>query len=301
MTSPADDMDNSHLPEALERLLGDGREALVSELSTKLDVEAGLAAIVGDSTAERGASSPATGSAPHRRKSAPHRRKVRVADRNGAAGPPTGPLRYSDRDRKRDYRRGRADARRYLPLVPQQPLPVSRTPFLNELFNLRNQDLAALYARYLNERNPLSDALREADGKRQELLMEQAIAQARLEKLGQPLTEKEATRFTFGEKKAGHPEELIRRRRAREQEQERQTAQKLLEGINGKLRDVAVAVDKAQGALATKLSEAQAAGMEIVSYYEQRTASYLDGLAHTHRRNVELLERLALTDPKLPE
>lgn len=158
-----------------------------------------------------------------------------------------------------------------------------------------------MYKLYLNERNVLLDALRDADGKRQQLLVEQVAAQERLEKLDQPLTEEEATRITFGEKKAGHPEELIRRRRARAREQERQTAKKLLEDINGKLRDVAVAAGKAQGALATKLSETQAAGTEIVSYYEQRKASYLNGLTHTHRRNVELLERLALTDPGVPE
>jgi hypothetical protein len=241
-----------------------------------------------------------------------------------AAGSPTGPLRYNGSDRKRDYRRGRADARRHLPLVPRHPplgtgtaqlaIPggngaapgraaalISLTPFLYELSNRRNQDLAALYKLYLNERNGLLDALREADGKRQQLLVKQAAAQERLEQLSQPLTEEEEARVTYGELKAGHPEELTRMRRARAREQARQNAQQLLDAINDKLHEVAVAAGKAQGALATKLAETQAGGMEIVFYYEQRKASYFSGLAHTHRRNVELLERLKLADPGLPE
>jgi hypothetical protein len=243
---------------------------------------------------------------------------------NGTAGPPTGPLRYSDRDRKRDYRRGRADARRHLPLVPRHPPlgtrtsqlavhgangtepgqaapSISLTPFLYGVFNQRNQDLAALRRLYLDQRNQLLDALREADGKRQQLLVKQAVAQERLEQLSQPLTEEESTRVTYGELKAGHPEELTRTRRARAREQARQNAQRQLDDINGKLHEAAVAAGKAQGAIATKLAETQAVGVEIVSYYEQRKASYLGGLAHTHRRNVELVEQLKLMDPGLPD
>jgi hypothetical protein len=47
MTNRSEWQDNSPLPNGLERLLSDGRDALASELSMKLDVEAGLAAIVG--------------------------------------------------------------------------------------------------------------------------------------------------------------------------------------------------------------------------------------------------------------
>lgn len=243
---------------------------------------------------------------------------------NGMTGPPTAWLRYSDSDRKQDYRRGRADARRHLPLVPRHPplgirtsqlaingadgaepgqaaASISLTPFLYGVFNQRNQDLAALYRLYLDERNQLLDALREADGRRQQLLVKQAAAQEQLEQLSQPLTEEESTRVTYGELKAGHPEELTRMRRARAHEQGRQNAQRLLNNINDQIEAAAVAAGKAQGAIATKLAETQAVGMEIVSYYEQRKASYLGGLAHTHRRNVELVERLKLMDPGLPE
>jgi hypothetical protein len=240
------------------------------------------------------------------------------------AGLLTGSLRYSDRDRKRDYRRGRADARRHLPLVPRHPplgkrtselaiagangaepgqaaASISLTPFLYGVLNQRNQELAELYRLYLHERNQLLDALREADGRRQQLLVEQAVAEERLEQLSRPLTEEESARITYGELKAGHPEELTRMRRARARERDRQDARRLLGDINGKLREAAVAAGKAQGAIATKLAETQAAGGEIVSYYEQRKASYLGGLAHTHRRNVELVELLNLMDPGLPE
>jgi len=82
-----------------------------------------------------------------------------------------GPPVYSIRDRREDYKRGRRDARRHLPLVPRHharrggprtagtarwpergngpgATPISLTPFLHELFNKRNQRLAALYKLY---------------------------------------------------------------------------------------------------------------------------------------------------------
>jgi hypothetical protein len=248
-----------------------------------------------------------------------------AADRNGAAGPPIGPLFYSASDQREDYKRGRKDARRHLPLVPRhhtrgiapgQQLArppgnnaepgraasaISLTPFLSELFNRRNQHLAALYKLYLKERSQLIEALREADGQRQKLLVRQTAAQNEVEKLSQPLTDAEATAYTYGEKKAKHPEELVRRRRTREREDKFRTARSELEDISERLTDMASAAGKAQGALANKLQETQAAGMEVVAYYEQRKARYLSGLTHTHRRNVELLELLKLTDPGLPD
>jgi hypothetical protein len=248
-----------------------------------------------------------------------------AADRNGAAGPPMGPLFYSARDQREDYKRGRKDARRHLPLVPRhhtrgiapgqhltlppgnnvEPGPaaaaISLTPFLNELFNRRNQYLATLYKLYLKERSQLIEALREADGHRQMLLVRQTTAQGEVEKLGQPLTPVEETAFTYGEHKAKHPVELVKRRRTREREEKFRTARGELEQISEELTRMAVAAGKAQGALAGKLQETQAAGMEVVAYYEQRRARYLSGLTHTHRRNVELLELLKLTDPGLPD
>lgn len=158
-----------------------------------------------------------------------------------------------------------------------------------------------MYKIYLAERSRLLEGLREADGQRQKLLVQQAAAQDKVERLAQPLTDDEATAFTFGEKKAKHPEELVRRRRTREREAQLQAAQRRLEDANEKLADMTVAAGKAQGALASKLQETQAAGMEVVAFYEQRKASYLNGLTHAHRRNVELLELLGLTDPGLPD
>lgn len=238
---------------------------------------------------------------------------------NGA-GPSAGAPVYSDRDRKRDRRRGIADAKRHLPLVPQRhalgqqagqlALPddgsagagrpdsaVSVTPFLYELFNRRKQDLAALYKAYLGERNQLLNALREADGRCQQLLHDQGVAQDQIERLTQPLSQEDASRRTYGEAKVGHPEELVRRRRLKEREKEGGAAQKRLDAISHDLNLVTVAAGNAQGALATKLAEVQASGTEIVAYYEQRKASYISGLTHKHRRNVELLERLNLADP----
>jgi hypothetical protein len=183
----------------------------------------------------------------------------------------------------------------------QAAASVSATPFLNELFNLRNQDLAALYERYLNERNLLLDALREADGRHQHLIAEQATAEARLHDVAEPLTEEEATRYHYGERKAGHPQELVRRRRARDRQRERREAQDRLRDINRLIRDAAVAAGRARDALDSQLKAAQAAGIGINSYYEQRKSSYLSGLTHKHRRGPELLLALALTDPGLPE
>jgi hypothetical protein len=178
---------------------------------------------------------------------------------------------------------------------------ISLTPFLNELFNRRNEHLATLYELYLKERSQLLAALHEADGHRQKLLVRQAAAQVEVEKLGQPLTDDEATAFTYGEQKAKHPVELVKRRRAREREEKFRAARSELEQVSEQLTDMAVAAGRAQGALASKLQEAQAGSMAVVAHFEQRKAVYLSGLTHTHRRNVELLELLKLTDPGLPD
>jgi hypothetical protein len=183
----------------------------------------------------------------------------------------------------------------------QSAPPISLTPFLHELFNKRTQHLASMYELYLKERSQLLDTLREADSQRQKLLVRHTAAQAEVEKLSQPLTEEEATAYTYGEKTANHPEELVRRRRMREREEKFQTAHRELEDISDRLTDMASAAGRAQGALANKLQETQAAGMGVVAYYEQRKAGYLSGLTHTHRRNVELLELLKLSEPRLPD
>lgn len=247
-----------------------------------------------------------------------------MADRIGAAGPPTGPLRYSDRDRKRDYRKGRADARRHLPIVPRQPAPggttelvalpgadgksvvratpaVEPTPFLTELLYLRNQVLAEVFATYLNERTRLLDELRDADGKHRHLLAEQEVAQARLDAAARPLTEEEATRRHFGEVQAGHPEELVRRRRAGDRQRDIDAALEQLRDIIRQMHEAEVAAGRARDALDSQLKATQAKGVAINSYFEQRKASYLNGLAHRHHRGPEMLRALALTDPGLPE
>lgn len=247
-----------------------------------------------------------------------------MADRNGAAGPPTGPLRYSDRDRKRDYRQGRKDARRHLPLVPRQPAPtgtaelakrpgadseptvratqaVAPTPFLTELFHLRNQVLADVFAKYLEERTRLLDQLRDADGKHSHLVAEQEVAQARLGDVASPLSEEEAIRRHYGEKEAGHPEELVRRRRARERQEDINAAHQQLRDIIRQLHEAQVAAGRARDALDSQLKATQARGIAINSHFEQRKANYLNGLAHQHRRGPEMLRALALTDPGLPD
>lgn len=250
--------------------------------------------------------------------------KVRVADRIGTAGPPTGPLRYSDRDRKRDYRTGRADARKHLPIVPRQAAPgetaelvvlpgadgkpavratpaIEPTPFLTELFHQRNQVLAEVFETYLNERTRLLGELRDADGKHRHLLAEQEVAQARLDDVARPLTEEEATRRHFGEVQAGHPEELVRRRRARDRQRYINAAQGQLRDIIREMHEAEVAAGRARDALDSQLKATQARGVAINSYFEQRKASYLNGLAHRHHRGPEMLRALALADPGLPE
>jgi hypothetical protein len=249
---------------------------------------------------------------------------VRVPNRNGAGDQRSGPLRYSDRDRKRDYRQGRTDARRHLPIVPRQPAPsgaaelvalpdadgkpavratpvIEATPFLTGLFHLRNQVLAEVYNTYLNERARLLDELRDADGKHHHLQAEQEAAQARLEDVSRPLAEEEATRRHFGEMEAGHPEELVRRRRARDRQQAINAVQQQLRDIIRLMHEAEVAAGRARDALDGQLKATQARGIAIISHFEQRKASYLNGLAHRHRRGPEMLRALALTDPGLPE
>ena len=142
----------------------------------------------------------------------------------------------------------------------QAAASISLTPFLYEVFDQRNQDLAALRRLYLKERNQLLDALREADGKRQQLLVEQAAAQERLEQLSQPLTEEESARVTYGELKAGHPEELTRMRRARAPVSRPARARNgcwttsMASSTRRRWRRV-----RLQGAIATKLAESPAA------------------------------------------
>jgi hypothetical protein len=207
----------------------------------------------------------------------------------------------------RSHARGIAAGRQLVSTADQngetgQPdTAISLTPFLTDLLNQRNQHLAVAYKFYLKERSQLLDALREADGHRQKLLVQQAAAQDEVDKLGQPLTDEQATAATYGEQQAKHPVELVKRRRMREWEEKFQTARGELKVISEQLTDMTVAAGKAQGALASKLQETQATGMEIIAHFEQRRASYLSGLTHTHRRNVELLELLKLTDPGLPD
>lgn len=178
---------------------------------------------------------------------------------------------------------------------------VAPTPFLTELFHLRNQVLADVFAKYLDERTRLLDQLRDADGRHRHLLAEQEVAQARLGDVTMPLTEEDATRRHFGEVAAGHPEELVRRRRARDRQQGINAAQQQLRDITRQLHEAEVAAGRARDALDSQLKATQARGIAINSYFEQRKASYLNGLAHRHRRGPEMLRALALTDPGLPE
>jgi hypothetical protein len=247
-----------------------------------------------------------------------------MADRNGASGPSMGAPRYSDRDRKRDYRQGRADARRHLPLVPRQSGPaaapelvaltgadgkptvravplVEPTPFLTELFHLRNQILAELFELYLSDRTRLLDELRDADGRHGHLLAELDTAQSLLESAATPLTEEEATRRHYGEVAANHPEELVRRRRARDRQREVTAAQQRRQDIVRQLHEAEVAAGRARDALDDQLKATQARGIAINSYFEQRKANYINALAHRHHRGPEMLRALALTDPGLPE
>lgn len=247
-----------------------------------------------------------------------------MPDRNGVAEPAAGQLRYSDRDRKRDYRQGKVDAGKHLPVVSRQSAPgtgsdlvpvsaadgappvrgapaVEPTPFLTELYHLRNQVLAELFDTYLENRTRLLDELRDADGRHRHQLAEQEFAQAQFEQAALPLTEEDAVRRHFGEMEANHPEELVRRRRARDRQGLINAAQAQLRDVTRRLHEAEVAAGRARDALDGLLKATQARGIAIDSYFEQRKASYLNGLAHRHHRGPEMLRALALTDPGLPE
>lgn len=234
----------------------------------------------------------------------------------GEAGPSARALRHTDRDGKRDEKRGRADARKGLPLVLRQPAPgpagvpgapagpaapaVEVTPFLKRLFGEREQDLAELLAEHRSKEAPLLEELHAATEEHEHLLGKCEVIKARLADLSKPLTEEEATRRRGGEEKVGHSEEFVRGRRVDEWQRGISAAQAQLDAISDQAHRASIAAGRAKDRLDALRKVTHAQGLAIISYYEQRKGSYLTGLAHQHRRGPEFVRALLLIDPGLP-
>lgn len=232
--------------------------------------------------------------------------------------------RHTDRDGKRDEKRGRADARKGLPLVLRQPAPgparvtgapagevgtpigptapvVEVTPFLKRLFGEREQALAELLAEHQSKEAPLFEELHAATEEHNYLLGKCEVIKARLANLSKPLTEEETTRRRGGEEKAGHSEEFVRGRRVDEWQREISAAQAQLDALSDQAHQASIAAGRAKDRLGALRKVTHAQGLAIISYYEQRKGSYLNGLAHQHRRGPELVRALVLIDPGLPD
>lgn len=231
--------------------------------------------------------------------------------------------RYTDRDGRRDERRGRADARKGLPLVLRQPAPgpagvlgapaepaggagkptpaVEVTPFLKRLFGEREQALAELLAEHRSKQAPLLEELHVATEDHKHLRGKCEVIQARLTTLGKPLTEEEATRRRGGEEKAGHSEEFVRGRRADEWQRGISAAQAQLDALTDQAHQASITAGRTKDRLDALRKVTHAQGLAIISYFEQRKGSYFTGLAHQHRRGPELVRALLLIDPGVPD
>jgi|HubBroStandDraft_1064217.scaffolds.fasta_scaffold17107_2 hypothetical protein len=250
-----------------------------------------------------------------------------MAAYKGEAGPSARAPHHTDRDGKRDEKRGRTDARKGLPLVLRQPTPgparvpgaaaepagaagtpsgsagpaVEVTPFLKRLFGEREQSLAELLAEHRSKEAPLLEELHAATEEHKHLLGKCEVIKTRLADLSQPLTEEKATRRRGGEEKAGHSEEFVRERRVDEWQRGISAAQAQLDALNDQAHQASVAAGRAKDRLGALRKVTHAQGLAIISYYEQRKGSYLTGLAHRHRRGPELVRALLLIDPGLPD
>jgi hypothetical protein len=248
----------------------------------------------------------------------------------GDAGLSARAPRHTDRDGKRDEKRGRADARKGLPLVLRQPAPgpagvpgvpgapaeqaggvgtptgpasptVEVTPFLKRLFGEREQTLAELLAEHRSKEAPLFEELHAAAEEHKHLLGKCEVIKARLANLSNPLTEEETTRRRGGEEKVGHSEEFVRGRRVDEWQRGISAAQAQLDALSDQAHRASIAAGRAKDRLDALRKVTHAQGLAIISYYEQRKGSYLTGLAHQHRRGPELVRALLLIDPGLPD
>jgi hypothetical protein len=245
----------------------------------------------------------------------------------GEAGPSARAPRHTDRESKQDEKRGRADARKGLPLVLRQRAPgpagvpgapaepatgastptgptapaVEVTPFLKRLFGEREQALAELLAEHRSKEAPLLEDLHAATEEHKHLLEKCETINARLANLSKPLAEEDATRRLGGEEKAGHSEEFVRGRRVGEWQREISAVQAQLDALSDQAHRASIAAGRANDRLDALRKVTHAQGLAINSYYEQRKGSYLTGLAHQHRRGPELVRALMLIDPGLPD
>ena len=256
-----------------------------------------------------------------------------MAAYKGEAGLSARAPRHTDRDGKRDEKRGRADARKGLPLVLRQPAPgpagvpgapaepaggvgtptgpaapaapaapaVEVTPFLKRLFGEREQALAELIAEHRSKEAPLFEELHAATEEHKHLVEKCEVIKARLADLSKPLTEEETIRRRGGEEKAGHSEEFVRGRRVDEWQRGISAAQAQLDALSDQAHRASIAAGRAKDRLDALRKVTHAQGLAIISYYEQRKGSYLTGLAHGHRRGPELVRALVLIDPGLPD
>jgi|SRR6516165_4421159 hypothetical protein len=240
-----------------------------------------------------------------------------MADRGGWVAPPEQPRRYRLRDRWSDYRRGRADARKSIPLVPSDQIQPNQaasengdtgpqetvleqlvTPYMDGLRNTRSELLFKVWERHQNECERLRAELRAAKTRSEPLAAAKKVAAARLDEVSKPLTDEEMTRRRLAE--ADLPEEVVRRRRERERAEARALAEEAHRKVDADLRVAEVALDHARSVFTGRLAAAQAVGWQIVHHVARREAAYVGALARKHKRGPELVRLLELTGPELP-
>jgi hypothetical protein len=251
-----------------------------------------------------------------------------VADRGAWTTPPEPSRRYRTRDRLLDARNGRADARKRIPWVPRPsaapPEPTDAppeqraaagfspvegpapppyiTPYLDELRNACNQEVAGELTRYLAIRGQLHERLFEAEVRRAPLAYAMEFAATRLSEASTPLTERELSRRGPAEQdEQKWPAEMLRERRERAWRLTRIQAEEVLRKVTAELRVSDLAVEHAHVALEEHGKIAQAAALQIVHYYRRREAVYLRALSRTHENPPGLVQMLQLTGPQLPE
>jgi hypothetical protein len=172
------------------------------------------------------------------------------------------------------------------------------TPYMDALRHTCNEAIAAVYKRLQDSRVLLYEQLRQAEGRRESVFTDKAVATERFAELEKPLSDQQATRARRGED--GWPEELVRIRREREWTEAKFAAQERLRTLSADLQEANVSVEYARRALSIELEQARSVGLQIFHHYARRESTYLGVLARKHKRGRELVRLLRLTGPDLP-
>jgi hypothetical protein len=190
-----------------------------------------------------------------------------------------------------------------VPLLADIPAPAPYiTPYLDELRNVCNQEIAAERERYLAVRSQLSQRLFEAEVRRAPLAYAMEFAATRLTEASTPLTDRKLNRRGPAERdEEKWPPEMLRERRERAWRLHQIQTEEVLRQVTAELRVADLAVEHVHLALEEHFKITQAAAMQIVHYYRRREAVYLRSLSRAHEDPPGVVQMLQLTGPQLPE